>query len=131
MSADFTFPFSYTQTAHLKERNALSAFKTASHSVLPILLCFAGGPCFSECNAGLTPIFEAQLSLAIPELVFCPSLESGAKGGLYDIVDGLVTSVFRVSSLVPRLSPQSDSPHYQVWDLQPSFPRPARPRDPL
>uniref|UniRef100_A0A4X1SNS1 Dynein axonemal heavy chain 9 n=1 Tax=Sus scrofa TaxID=9823 RepID=A0A4X1SNS1_PIG len=71
----------------------------------------------TECNAGLTPIFEAQLSLAIPELVFCPSLESGAKGGLYDIVDGLVTSVFRVSSLVPRLSPQSDSPHYQA-DLE-------------
>uniref|UniRef100_A0A8D1MAE7 AAA+ ATPase domain-containing protein n=1 Tax=Sus scrofa TaxID=9823 RepID=A0A8D1MAE7_PIG len=55
----------------------------------------------TECNAGLTPIFEAQLSLAIPESVFCPSLESGAKGGLYDIVDGLVTSVFR------RLSPLS------------------------
>uniref|UniRef100_A0A8D0ZZS5 Dynein axonemal heavy chain 9 n=2 Tax=Sus scrofa TaxID=9823 RepID=A0A8D0ZZS5_PIG len=71
----------------------------------------------TECNAGLTPIFEAQLSLAIPELVFCPSLESGAKGGLYDIVDGLVTSVFRISSLVPRLSPQSDSPHYQA-DLE-------------
>uniref|UniRef100_A0A8D1UT23 AAA+ ATPase domain-containing protein n=1 Tax=Sus scrofa TaxID=9823 RepID=A0A8D1UT23_PIG len=71
----------------------------------------------TECNAGLTPIFEAQLSLAIPESVFCPSLESGAKGGLYDIVDGLVTSVFRVSSLVPRLSPQSDSPHYQA-DLE-------------
>uniref|UniRef100_A0A8D1TE13 AAA+ ATPase domain-containing protein n=1 Tax=Sus scrofa TaxID=9823 RepID=A0A8D1TE13_PIG len=69
----------------------------------------------TECNAGLTPIFEAQLSLAIPESVFCPSLESGAKGGLYDIVDGLVTSVFRVSSLVPRchlpavvLLPQAD-----------------------
>uniref|UniRef100_A0A8D1JYJ5 Dynein axonemal heavy chain 9 n=1 Tax=Sus scrofa TaxID=9823 RepID=A0A8D1JYJ5_PIG len=71
----------------------------------------------TECNAGLTPIFEAQLSLAIPESVFCPSLESGAKGGLYDIVDGLVTSVFRISSLVPRLSPQSDSPHYQA-DLE-------------
>ncbi|XP_047613274.1 dynein axonemal heavy chain 9 isoform X4 [Phacochoerus africanus] len=71
----------------------------------------------TECNAGLTPIFEAQLSLAIPELVFCPSLESGAKGGLCDIVDGLVTSIFRISSLVPRLSPQSDSPHYQA-DLE-------------
>ncbi|XP_033278738.2 dynein axonemal heavy chain 9 isoform X2 [Orcinus orca] len=71
----------------------------------------------TECKAGLTPIFEAQLSLAIPELVFCPSLEPGVKGGFYDIVEGLITSIFRISSLVPRLSPQSGSPHYQV-DLE-------------
>ncbi|XP_057572498.1 dynein axonemal heavy chain 9 [Hippopotamus amphibius kiboko] len=71
----------------------------------------------TECKAGLTPIFEAQLSLGIPELVFCPSLEPGAKGGFYDIVEGLVTSIFRISSLVPRLSPQNGSPHYQV-DLE-------------
>nr|XP_003818154.3 dynein axonemal heavy chain 9 isoform X2 [Pan paniscus] len=68
----------------------------------------------TECKAGLTPIFEAQLSLAIPELVFYPSLESGVKGGFYDIVEGLITSIFRISSLVPRLSPQNGSPHYQV-----------------
>uniref|UniRef100_A0A8C4MCH5 Dynein axonemal heavy chain 9 n=1 Tax=Equus asinus asinus TaxID=83772 RepID=A0A8C4MCH5_EQUAS len=68
----------------------------------------------TECKAGLTPIFEVQLSLAIPELVFYPSLESGVKGGFYDIVEGLVTSIFRISSLVPKLSPQSGSPHYQV-----------------
>ncbi|KAB1264846.1 Dynein heavy chain 9; axonemal, partial [Camelus dromedarius] len=69
------------------------------------------------CKAGVPPIFEAQLSLAIPDLVFCPSLESGVKGGFYDIVEGLVTSIFKIPSLVPRLSPQNDSPHYQV-DLE-------------
>uniref|UniRef100_A0A8C8ZVZ0 Dynein axonemal heavy chain 9 n=1 Tax=Prolemur simus TaxID=1328070 RepID=A0A8C8ZVZ0_PROSS len=68
----------------------------------------------TECKAGLTPIFEAQLSLAIPELVFYPSLDSGAKGGFYDIVEGLVTSIFGMASLVPRLSPQNGSPHYQA-----------------
>ncbi|XP_057356823.1 dynein axonemal heavy chain 9 isoform X5 [Manis pentadactyla] len=68
----------------------------------------------TECRVGLTPIFEAQLSLAIPELVFHPSLESGVKGGFHDIVEGLVTSIFGISSLVPRLSPQNGSPHYQV-----------------
>ncbi|XP_059938624.1 dynein axonemal heavy chain 9 isoform X1 [Mesoplodon densirostris] len=70
-----------------------------------------------ERKAGLTPIFEAQLSLAIPELVFCPSLEPGVKGGFCDIIEGLITSIFRISSLVPRLSPQNGSPHYQV-DLE-------------
>ncbi|XP_045383116.1 dynein axonemal heavy chain 9 isoform X2 [Lemur catta] len=68
----------------------------------------------TECKAGLTPIFEAQLSLAIPELVFYPSLDSGVKGGFYDIVEGLVTSIFGMASLVPRLSPRNGSPHYQA-----------------
>ncbi|XP_063098488.1 dynein axonemal heavy chain 9 isoform X2 [Cavia porcellus] len=68
----------------------------------------------TECKVGLTPVFEAQLSLAIPELVFHPSLESGVKGGFYDIVENLIASVFGISSLVPRLSSQNGSPHYQV-----------------
>lgn len=85
--------------------------------IVPILLCSICFPCFTECRAGLTPIFEAQLSLAIPELVFHPSLESGVKGGFHDIVEGLVASIFGILSLVPRLSPQNGSPHYQVLDL--------------
>ncbi|XP_037664377.1 dynein heavy chain 9, axonemal isoform X3 [Choloepus didactylus] len=68
----------------------------------------------TECKAGLTPIFEAQLSLATPELVFYPSLEPGVKGGFYDLIEGLVTSIFGISSLVQRLSPQDHPPHYQV-----------------
>ncbi|XP_053528697.1 dynein axonemal heavy chain 9 isoform X1 [Artibeus jamaicensis] len=68
----------------------------------------------TECKPGLNPIFEAQLSLAIPELVFSPSLESGVEGNFYDMVEGLVTSIFRIASLVPRLSPQKSAPHYQV-----------------
>ncbi|KAF6093353.1 dynein axonemal heavy chain 9 [Phyllostomus discolor] len=68
----------------------------------------------TECKPGLNPIFEAQLSLAIPELVFSPSLESGLEGSFYDMVEGLVTSIFRIASLVPRLSPQNSAPHYQV-----------------
>nr|XP_021499024.1 dynein heavy chain 9, axonemal [Meriones unguiculatus] len=67
----------------------------------------------TECKPGLTPIFEAQLNLVTPELVFHPSLDSGVKGGLYDIVQNLVSSIFAVASLVPRLSPHSGSPHYQ------------------
>ncbi|XP_023561192.1 dynein heavy chain 9, axonemal [Octodon degus] len=68
----------------------------------------------TECKAGLTPIFEAQLSLAIPELVFHPSMESGVKGGFGDIIEDLVTSTFGIASLVPRLSLHNGSAHYQV-----------------
>lgn len=79
-------------------------------ALLTIILPF----CFPECKPGLTPIFEAQLNLVTPELVFHPSLDCGVKGGLYDIVQSLVTSIFAVPSLVPRLSAHSGSPHYQV-----------------
>lgn len=99
--------------------NALSVFKIGFLFAYFTHFIFFS-PCFSECKAGLTPIFEAQMSLEIPEIVFFPSLESGVKGGFYDIVEGLITSIFRISSLVPRLSPQNSSPHYQVVDLQPS-----------
>lgn len=75
---------------------------------------------FPECKAGITPIFEAQLSLVPPELIFHPSLDSGVKGGLCDIVEHLLSSIFAIPSLVPRLSPHSGSPHYQVLDLQAS-----------
>ncbi|XP_066120408.1 dynein axonemal heavy chain 9 [Saccopteryx bilineata] len=68
----------------------------------------------TECKTGLNPIFEAQLSLETPELVFRPSLESGVKGGLYDTVKGLISSIFRIPSLVPRLSSQNSSAHYQA-----------------
>ncbi|XP_045149226.1 dynein axonemal heavy chain 9 [Echinops telfairi] len=68
----------------------------------------------TENKAGTTPIFETQLSLAPPELVFCPSLESGVKGGFYDLVEGLLMNIFRIASLVPRISPQDHAPHYQV-----------------
>ncbi|XP_007946239.1 dynein axonemal heavy chain 9 [Orycteropus afer afer] len=68
----------------------------------------------TENKAGITPIFEAQLCLASQELVFYPSLESGVKGGFYDIVEGLLMSIFGISSLVPRLSSENHPPHYQV-----------------
>ncbi|XP_006898632.1 PREDICTED: LOW QUALITY PROTEIN: dynein heavy chain 9, axonemal [Elephantulus edwardii] len=68
----------------------------------------------TENKPGVTPIFETQLSLAIPELVFYPSLDPTVKGGFYDIFEGLLTSIFGISSLVPRLSPQNHPPHYQV-----------------
>ncbi|XP_008853923.1 dynein heavy chain 9, axonemal [Nannospalax galili] len=67
----------------------------------------------TENKAGLTPIFEAELSLAIPELVFHPSLDCGVKGGLHDIIESLVSSIFAISSLVPRPSSHDGSSHYQ------------------
>ncbi|XP_049632688.1 dynein axonemal heavy chain 9 [Suncus etruscus] len=68
----------------------------------------------TECKTGLTPIFEAQLSLEIPELIFYPSMDSEVKWSFHNIVESFITNIFGISALVPRLSPQTGCPHYQV-----------------
>uniref|UniRef100_A0A672SY14 Dynein axonemal heavy chain 17 n=1 Tax=Sinocyclocheilus grahami TaxID=75366 RepID=A0A672SY14_SINGR len=65
-------------------------------------------------KAGLAPLFEVQLLLQVPEIVFYPSLEFSASGGFHDLVESLINSVFRISALVPRLSEHSGFPHYQA-----------------
>jgi len=65
-------------------------------------------------KAGLTPLFEVQLDLVIPDLVFRPSLDPGANDGFYDMVESLLNDIYRISSLVPRLAEHSGFPHYQV-----------------
>lgn len=65
-------------------------------------------------RAGLAPLFEAQLDLHPPDMIFRPSLEFGAVDGFYDLVEGLVNDVYRIASLVPRLAEHSAFPHYQV-----------------
>ncbi len=65
-------------------------------------------------KAGLAPLFEVQLLLQIPEIVFYPSLEFSASDGFHDLVESLINSIFRISALVPRLSEHSGFPHYQV-----------------
>ncbi|XP_078081541.1 dynein axonemal heavy chain 9 [Mustelus asterias] len=68
----------------------------------------------TEPKAGFTSLFEAQLDLVSPDLVFRPSLEMGTSDSFYDMVDGLINDVFKISSLVPRLAEHNTFPHYQA-----------------
>ncbi|KAK2516905.1 hypothetical protein Q9233_013471 [Columba guinea] len=65
-------------------------------------------------KAGLAPLFEVQLDLVIPDLIFQPSLDPGTNDGFYDMVEGLLHDIYRISSLVPRLAEHSGFLHYQV-----------------
>ncbi|KAM4623876.1 dynein axonemal heavy chain 9 isoform 1-T1 [Polymixia lowei] len=65
-------------------------------------------------RAGVAPLFEAQLDLRLPDMVFSPSLEFGAGDGFYDLVESLINDVYRISSLVPRLAQPCPFPHYQA-----------------
>ncbi|KAJ0060498.1 hypothetical protein NL108_014189, partial [Boleophthalmus pectinirostris] len=62
----------------------------------------------------VAPLMELQLDLNVPELVFSPSLEYGAGDSLVERVEALVTDIFRVSSLVPRVAQHCSVPHYQA-----------------
>ncbi|XP_064531689.1 dynein axonemal heavy chain 9 isoform X4 [Pseudopipra pipra] len=68
-------------------------------------------------KAGLAPLFEVQLDLVIPDLVFHPSLDPGTHDGFSDMVESLLNSIYHISSLVPRLATHSGFPHYQA-DLE-------------
>ncbi|XP_027547622.1 dynein heavy chain 9, axonemal [Neopelma chrysocephalum] len=68
-------------------------------------------------KAGLAPLFEVQLDLVIPDLVFYPSLDPGTHDGFSDMVESLLNSIYHISSLVPRLATHSGFPHYQA-DLE-------------
>uniref|UniRef100_A0A8C5TKR5 Dynein axonemal heavy chain 17 n=1 Tax=Malurus cyaneus samueli TaxID=2593467 RepID=A0A8C5TKR5_9PASS len=68
-------------------------------------------------NTGLTPLFEVQLDLVIPDLVFRPPLDPGTNDGFCDMVESLLNGIYHMSSLVPRLAPHSGFCHYQA-DLE-------------
>ena len=71
----------------------------------------------TETKATPDPIFQAQLELQVPDMVFTPSLDFGVADGFYDLVDGLVGDIYKQASLVPRLAKHSGQEHYQVSRL--------------
>ncbi|RLV89556.1 hypothetical protein DV515_00014816, partial [Chloebia gouldiae] len=64
-------------------------------------------------KAGLAPLFEVQLDLVIPDLVFRPPLDPGTNNGFCDMVESLLQGIYHISSLVPRLAAHSGFCHYQ------------------
>ncbi|XP_077869744.1 dynein beta chain, ciliary-like [Saccoglossus kowalevskii] len=58
-------------------------------------------------------LFEARLELQAPDMVFMPSLDFGVSDGFYDLVEMLVSDIYKMSSLVPRLAEHSGLEHYQ------------------
>ena len=53
-------------------------------------------------------------------MVFIPSLDYGVADGFYDLIDGLMGSVYKQSSMIPRLAEHCGQPHYQpdLEDMQ-------------
>jgi dynein heavy chain len=52
----------------------------------------------------LAPLFEAQLILLEPNIIFVPSLDSNADDGFKKLITGLINDIIKIASIVPRFS---------------------------
>ena len=60
------------------------------------------------------PLFEAQLQLKPPEILFAPSLNYGEADGFNDQIEGLINFVYKQGSLVSRVAVHLGQENYQV-----------------
>ncbi|GAB1599188.1 dynein beta chain, ciliary [Argonauta hians] len=67
----------------------------------------------TEPNSFYEPLFQAQLDLCKPDMVFSPSLDYGTADGFYDLVDGVVGNIYKQATLIPRLAKHSGQENYQ------------------
>ncbi|XP_062848433.1 dynein axonemal heavy chain 11 [Trichomycterus rosablanca] len=60
------------------------------------------------------PLFEAHMVLSGSEIIFRPSLNISAGDGLYELLEGLMKDVLKMSAQVKRVAPHLDMKDYQV-----------------
>ena len=65
-------------------------------------------------KASPDPLFEAQLQLKPPEILFSPSLNYGEADGFNDQIEGLINHVYKQGSLVERIAVHLGQENYQV-----------------
>ena len=54
------------------------------------------------------------MELAIPDMVFVPSLEFGSEDGFMELIEGIVDDAYKLSSLIPRIAKHNGMDHYQI-----------------
>lgn len=60
------------------------------------------------------PLFVAQMVLSTHVITFRPSLDRDVGDGFYDLVEGLLGDVFRMSAQVKRVAAHLGMDNYQV-----------------
>lgn len=56
----------------------------------------------------LAPLFEAQLELLDPDMVFAPSLDPNDEKGFTAMIKGIISEIQKMSSLVVRIDPKKE-----------------------
>ncbi|KAG8443036.1 hypothetical protein GDO86_011741 [Hymenochirus boettgeri] len=59
------------------------------------------------------PLFEAQMILSSNEIVFKPSLQMEDGDGLYDLVEEMLSDIFKMSGKVKRIAKHFEAENYQ------------------
>lgn len=62
----------------------------------------------------LAPLFEAQLELRDPDLVYVPSLDLDCPDGFSSLIQGLIYDIIKMASLVEKINKTPDIPDYLV-----------------
>ncbi|GLH12094.1 Dynein beta chain ciliary [Gryllus bimaculatus] len=60
------------------------------------------------------PLFEAQLELQEPDLVFIPSLNPEDDDSFSKLIDSIIQDILKMASLVPRISQGKEAKDYQT-----------------
>lgn len=65
------------------------------------------------------PLFEIQLSLEEPYIVFHPAVDPNDPKGFYAFYEGLLLDILRMGTLIPRVDPDimTEREHYGVCTL--------------
>ena len=56
----------------------------------------------------LAPLFEAQMELLDPDIVFAPSLDPSDEKGFTALIKGLIDDVMNMATLIERIDKQRD-----------------------
>lgn len=56
----------------------------------------------------LAPLFEAQLELLAPDMVFCPSLDPNEEKGFTAMINSLIEDTLKISTLIDRIDPKKE-----------------------
>ena len=59
-----------------------------------------------------SPLFDLQLALCEPEIIFKPSIEKDMVGNFFDITNAIIEDIFHMATLVPRVAFRKDFPKY-------------------
>ncbi|CAK8694647.1 unnamed protein product [Clavelina lepadiformis] len=69
----------------------------------------------TDSRHAVTPLFQAQLELHAPDMVFKPSLDYGmGESGFFELIEDLLNDMYNMSSLIPRLTKEGGAEHYQA-----------------
>ncbi|KAK6645275.1 hypothetical protein RUM43_001551 [Polyplax serrata] len=71
-----------------------------------------------DSTKSLAPLFEVQLELLEPDIVFVPSLEPDSSNGFITMVEGLITDILSMATLIPRIASETEDQTDYVADIE-------------